>query len=132
MALLAELRNEGLILRAAGEQLFVEPRASLTESLRSTIRANKAVILAELADEAVRDREARRDKVESQLRANPKLRRAFDVADEPSSAGPGESVSVVLAVRHGDEILSGEVLLPHERWDLKKFLAVMESPERPQ
>jgi hypothetical protein len=45
---------------------------------------------------------------------------------------PGEPVSVVLAVRHGDQILSGEVLVPRERWDLEAFLSVMEGPEQQQ
>jgi hypothetical protein len=129
MALLAQLRNEGLALRADGEELYVEPRASLTESLRSTIRANKAAILWELEDEALRAREDRQAKVEHHLQDHPELRRAFDVAYAPLKAGPGEPVSVMVAVRHGAQILSGEVLVPRDRWDLLAFLAVMEAPE---
>jgi hypothetical protein len=66
------------------------------------------------------------------LRAHPERKRAFDVADAPLKAGPGAPVSVVVAVRHGEQILSGELHIPRERWDLAAFIALMESPERQQ
>jgi hypothetical protein len=127
MALLAQLRNEGLTLRAVGEQLLVEPRSALSDSLRSTIRANKTAIVRELKDEVAYALEARQEKLESQLRAHPELRRAFDVEGAPIRAGPGPPVSAVLAVRHGDHILSGELLIPRERWDMTLFLRIVDS-----
>ena len=48
MAHLAELRARGLMLRAAGDQLLVEPRTLLTGELRAVIRAEKPSILREL------------------------------------------------------------------------------------
>lgn len=86
----------------------------------------------EPADPAVRARIERQARVEAKLLAHPELQRAFDVADAPLTAGPAEPISVVLAVRCGEQILSGEVLVPRERWDLKSFLAVMEAPELQQ
>jgi len=83
-------------------------------------------------DEVTAAREARQARVEAKLLAHPELRRAFDVVDAPLTFGPGEPVSVVLAVRCGEQILSGEVLVPRERWDLRAFLAVMEAPELQQ
>ena len=40
-------------------------------------------------------------------------------------------MSVVVAVRHGDQILRGEVLVPRERWDVTIFVACLDAPERP-
>jgi hypothetical protein len=77
-------------------------------------------------------RESRRQKVEQELAAHPDHRYAFDVADSPLKAEPGEPVSVVLGLRHGAEILSAEVLIPRERWDMAAFLALMDAPERTQ
>jgi hypothetical protein len=89
--------------------------------------------------------EARQAKVEAALSARPELRVAFDVNDVPlrnseRSVNPAhcnnseetvagalaESVSVVLAVRHGNTILSGELHIPRERWDMRAFLAVVD------
>lgn len=70
--------------------------------------------------------------MEGELRAHPALRLAFDVADAPLQGGAGEPVSVVVAVRHGGEMVSGEVLVPRERWDLAAFVACLEAPERHQ
>jgi hypothetical protein len=83
-------------------------------------------------DEATTAREARQAKVEAVLLAHPEQQRAFDVVDAPLKAGPGEPISVVLAVRNGDQIISGELAIPRERWDLKAFLALMDPPVRQQ
>jgi hypothetical protein len=58
MALLAELREQGVRLSADGETVTVRPRAALTDALRATIRMHKAAILRELAAEAVNRRKA--------------------------------------------------------------------------
>jgi hypothetical protein len=68
--------------------------------------------MQELENEAVRARNARQDKVERDLRAHPMDRYALDLAAVPLKAAPGAPVSVVLAVRHGEQILSGEILIP--------------------
>jgi hypothetical protein len=83
-------------------------------------------------DAAAATREARQAKVVEQLQAHPEQKRAFDIKDAPLNASPDGPVSVVLAVRHGDQILSGEVLIPCRRWDLSAFVALMESPEQQQ
>jgi len=66
-------------------------------------------------------------KVERELQGHPGHRVAFDVVDVPlAGSAEGESVSVVLAVRHGDHILSGELRVPRERWDMAAFVAVVD------
>ena len=77
-------------------------------------------------------REARRAKVVAILRTHGDQQRAFDVVDAPLEPGPGEPVSVVVAVRHGGQILSGELTVPRERWSLPAFIAFMEGTERLQ
>jgi hypothetical protein len=52
MALLAELREQGVHISADGEALTAGPRAALTDAVRTTIRMHKAAILRELAVEA--------------------------------------------------------------------------------
>jgi hypothetical protein len=56
MALLAELREQGVRVSADGETLTAGPRAVLTDGVRTTIRMHKAAIFRELAAEAM-DRE---------------------------------------------------------------------------
>jgi hypothetical protein len=80
----------------------------------------------EVIHEAGSSLEARQPKVEAQLQDSPGLQRAFDVSDMPPTACPGQPVTVVLAVRHGEQILSGEVLVPRERWHLAAFIATVE------
>jgi hypothetical protein len=86
----------------------------------------------ESSDPAQRALEGRRAKVVAELRAHPELERTFDAVDVPLKAGPGEPVSVVLAVRHGTEILSGEVRIPRERWNPLVPLTVNPAEEKPQ
>jgi hypothetical protein len=86
----------------------------------------------EPADPAIRARSARQAKVEAVLRAHPEQQRAFDVADTPPQAEPGEPISVMVAIRHGEQILSGEVLVPRENRNVAAFVALMEAPEQPQ
>jgi hypothetical protein len=52
MGVLAHLRNQGLRITADGGRLLVEPRAAITEAIKSTIRVNKGAILRELSAEA--------------------------------------------------------------------------------
>jgi hypothetical protein len=132
MSALARLREHGLRLHIAGEQLIVAPRSALTDELRALIRTQKRSILDELAGAFETQRAARQTKVEAELRARPELHVAFDVANADLHTGPGEPVSVVLAVRHGEHILSGELHIPRERWDMALFLRTVDSDsERP-
>ena len=86
----------------------------------------------EAKDDAVRARESRQARAEGELRAHPDQRLAFDVVDAPLTAGPGATVSVVLAVRHGAQFLSGELHVPREQWNPALFLStVTESTVRP-
>jgi hypothetical protein len=126
MSALALLREHGLRLHVVGEQLVVAPRSALTDELRALIRAQKRSILNELEGTSETQREARQVKVEAELRAHPDLRLVFDVADAPLSAGVNEPVSVVVAVRHGEHILSGELHIPRERWDMSLFLSTVD------
>ena len=41
-----------------------------------------------------------------------------------------EPVSVMLAVRYGEDIISGELHIPRERWDADAFVTVMEGSKR--
>ena len=126
MSAVARLREYGLRLQIAGEQLLVAPRSALTDELRALIRAQKRSILNELADTSETQRAARQTKVEAELCARPDLLVCFDVADSPLQAGNGQPVSVVLAVRHGEHILSGELHIPRERWDMAVFLRMVD------
>lgn len=65
--------------------------------------------------------EARRRRVEERLRERSEDRVAFDVADAPLKPGPGEPVSVVLAVRTAAGIVSGELRVPRDRFDAALF-----------
>ena len=56
MALLAELREQGVRVSAEGGALTAGPRSALTDAVRTTIRMHKAAILRELAASAA-DRE---------------------------------------------------------------------------
>jgi hypothetical protein len=127
MSALARLRDHGLRLQIAGEQLVVAPRSALTDDLRALIRSQKQRILSELAGTSDAERAARETKVAAELRTHPEMRVAFDVANVPLQTGAGEPVSVVLAVRHGEEILSGEIHIPRDRWDARAFVVVVES-----
>lgn len=49
MSLLAQLRGQGLHLKADGGKLLVQPRTAITDAVSATIRVNKATILRELA-----------------------------------------------------------------------------------
>jgi hypothetical protein len=48
MGLLGQLRDQGLQFTAEGDRLNVQPRAALTDALRTTIRINKPAILRAL------------------------------------------------------------------------------------
>jgi len=85
----------------------------------------------EAQDAAVRALEARRSRVEGELRAHPELRIAFEAVDAPLSAGPAKPVSVMIAVRHGEQIVSCEMRVPRERWDAAAILrTVTETSKR--
>lgn len=56
----------------------------------------------------------------------------FDVADVPLNSRSGGMVSVVLATRHHEYILSGELYIPRERWNMSRFLLTVDrGSERP-
>ena len=77
--------------------------------------------------------EVRRAKVEGRLLADKTLRVAFDVENVPLVAGPGEPVSVLLAVRTAQGVVSGALQIPRERWDPVLFAQTLEqTAERPQ
>jgi hypothetical protein len=99
---------------------------TVTPELRALIANRKGDLLAELDHTKHDGREARQTKVEAKLRTHPEMRVAFDMTDIPLEGWSGEPVSVVLAVRHGDTILSGELHIPAERWDMRAFLAVVD------
>jgi hypothetical protein len=100
--------------------------------MRTLIANRKADLLAELDRARHSTREERRTWVEAELRAIPEKRVAFHVIDAPTKAEPGAPVSVVLAVRHGEHILTGEMRIPRQRWDLALFLRTIDpSQERP-
>jgi hypothetical protein len=108
------------------------PKAPSVANVAAVAVAAAALPVVSDRDETTAAREARQAKVEQELQAHPEQKRAFDVADAPLNAGAGASISVVLAVRHGEQILSGELHIPRERWDFTVFIALMESPERQQ
>lgn len=131
--LIRELAGAGIRLTPNGERLRVEAKpGAVNAEMRTLIANRKADLLAELDRARHRTREERRACVEAELRVRPEKRVAFDVIDAPTKAEAGAPVSVVLAVRHGEHILTGELRIPRQRWDLALFLlTVGPSQERP-
>jgi hypothetical protein len=82
-------------------------------------------VSAQPTDPAVQALEARRQKVEAQLLANPKLRMAADVTDAPMRPEAGRPVSIVVAIKTPQGIVSGELEAPRERFDTGVFFAYL-------
>jgi len=116
MALATELRAKGFSLSLDGGKLLVAPSEQLTDELRDLIRAHKL----ELVDELSR-LEARRERVERHLLDDPTIRTDADVEGVPLDKTPGDPISVVIAVRTPQGIVSGELLIPREKWDPHLF-----------
>jgi hypothetical protein len=125
--LIRQLTDAGIRLSPNGERLRVEGKpGTVTPELRALIVNRKADLLAELGHARDAARATRQAKVEAELRAHLEMQLAFDVTETPLKAGPGEPVSVVLAVRHGEHILSGELHVPRERWATAVFLRTVD------
>jgi hypothetical protein len=127
-AVIRQLADAGIRLSPNGDRLHVEAKpGAVTPELRALLANRKVDLLAEL-DHARQDaRDSRQAKVEAELRARRDLRVAFDVTEAPLKAAPGDPVSVVLAVRHREHILSGELHIPRKRWDMALFLRMVDS-----
>lgn len=132
-ALIQRLADAGVRLSPNGDRLRVQaPPGAVTPELRALIANRKGDLLAELDRGRHDAREARQARVETELRARADLRVVFDVAEAPMKAEPGAPVSVMLAVRHGEHILSGELHIPRERWDVALFMRTVDpGQERP-
>lgn len=125
--LIRELAGVGIRLIPNGERLRVEAKAgAVTAEMRTLIANRKADLLAELDRARHRSRELRQTLVEAELLAQPEKRVAFDVIDAPLTAEPGKPISVMLAVRHGEHVLTGELRIPRQRWDLALFLLTVD------
>lgn len=84
------------------------------------------------ADPAARALEGRQRKVADMLRANPGLRYAYDVEGATPTGGPSGPVSVMLALRDATgSIITGELTVPGERWNLAAFVAYWNAQGRP-
>jgi hypothetical protein len=130
MSRLSSLREYGLRFQVAAGQLIVTPRSALTDELRAVIRTHKRNILNELAGALESPLAERQARVEAELRSRCDLRAMFDVVNAPLRAAPGEAVSVVLAMRHGEHILSGELHVSRERWNMALLIRTV-GMERP-
>ncbi|MEP7246889.1 MAG: hypothetical protein ABI885_24845 [Gammaproteobacteria bacterium] len=111
MSTLAQLRELGLTLSAVGDVLTVEPRSTITDKLRATIRAAKAGILRELADEVPvlpPPLPWGLSEVLAILAANPNVHRTFVNQYE------GETVVLTLAVRG---VGTCALVIPRSRFD---------------
>lgn len=84
------------------------------------------------ADRALVDLARRRAEVVKALRAHPALRHAFDVVGA-SPAGPAaEPVSVMLGLRDcTGAIVTAEMRVPAERWDMAAFVAYWNAQDKP-
>ena len=69
--------------------------------------------------------ERRREQVERKLGAHPELRVVADALDAPLRGEPGSPVSVVIAVRTGIGIVSGELRVPRDRFDAGLFMQTL-------
>lgn len=127
MSIVATLHAAGLTLRAEGEKLYVEPRERITDDVRGYIREHKPTILREL--EAL---EGRRAKVAAMLRADQALRYACDVQGASLKGEPSGPVSVMLGMRDSSgTTITGEFVVPAEKWDLESFIAYWDAQGRP-
>ena len=133
MSVLAQLREHGLRLSAAGDALRVQPREALTDELRAVIRSKKPDILRELAIEAGERQgaifgaaplstvqKAARQQVLTQLATNPQVQRSFVNRFEDGA------MVVTLAIR---KIGTCELLIPAERFNasnLDDYAAMLE------
>jgi hypothetical protein len=73
----------------------------------------------------------RRAKVERQLRAHPELRIWTDADNVPLRPEPGEPVSLVIAVRTRMGIVSGELLIPRDRFDAGLVIDTLTRTDKP-
>jgi hypothetical protein len=86
----------------------------------------------ESRDPAARELERRRASVADRLRADLALRYAFDVTDVPPAGRPAGPVSMMLGLRDRDgRIITGELQIPAEKWDMTAFLAYWGAQGRP-
>lgn len=132
-ALIRHLAQAGIRLSPNGDRLRVEAKpGTVTSDLRAIIANRKSDLLAELDQAHCGERESRQAKVEAELASHPERRVAFDVTGAALNAANGHPVSVMLAVRHGEQILSGELLIPRGKWDLRGLLATVETAHVPK
>lgn len=104
---------------------MVEPASRLTDKLRSAIRAHKPALLVELAT-----LERRRAYVKRELQEHGELRVSTHVQDAPLRPEPGQPISVMVAVRTTDGIVSAEYSIPRERFDIVLFTKMLEETSR--
>jgi hypothetical protein len=139
---LATIRAAGLTVQADGGRLLVSPSDRLRDDLPALIREHKADILGELRDRVAGalapavpgapDLEQRRASVANRLRSDPTLRYAFDVIDIPPAGLPAKPVSIMLGLRDREgRIVTGELMVPADKWDMPAFLAYWDAQGRP-
>jgi hypothetical protein len=76
--------------------------------------------------------EARRKNVSDLLRADPALKYAYDVIGIPPKGPAAGPVSVVLAFRDtAGVIVTGDLAVPADRWDMAAFVAYWDAQGRP-
>jgi hypothetical protein len=126
---LHRLRERGVHLRAQGETLVAAPRNALTDELRALIRNHKQTLLDALASEPAelqkRAREERRQRAIQVLQET--LTRSAFIAGAPTAAG----VPVMVAVRSTEgAFISGEVLVPRDKWDPVLFLGFLQEMDQ--
>jgi hypothetical protein len=132
-AILAELHEAQVTVRARGDSLSLSPRDRVTPELLELVKAYKPAILEALA---AAEREAalapRRALVVARLEAQPDTRYAFDVQGAPLVGPARDPVSVIVAVRLADgKLATGELSIPADRWDAATFMAYMQAQGRP-
>jgi hypothetical protein len=120
--LMARLTAAGVKLTANGEDLLAEPRAALTDELRTLIRAHKAEILDSLA-EVKRGREERHRRVEELLAAEPDRKRVaiFDLNQNPAY------VLCTIGIRG---VGSCELCIPRDKYDPWAVLDALQRAEQ--
>lgn len=127
---LEQLHRDGLRVRTDGEKVLLGPKERVTMAMVELVRQHKADILHALG--ASSDLEARRQKVAAALRADGALRYAYDVQGASPNGAPSDPVSVALALRdRGGTIITGELTVPPEKWDMAAFIAYWDAQGRP-
>lgn len=138
-ALLDGYAARGITITAQGDNLALDYQGELSANDVGSIQWDKPQLLDELRQPAAVSPaaqpppnvilEKRRAFVVRELKAHPELPRTYHAHNAPLIPEAGEPVSVMLGIRGEDGvILTGELLIPRERFDVDALTRLMHAP----